>query len=376
MSDNTSPEAIKRDFPGKSQPGRSPVGVILLVLLAIAAGLGYWLWQQSSTLAEIKGEYAALESRSNAISSLQQSQEELQRTRKQQQEQLQQLNESGLQLQGAQQQLQSNVQQQVQVALNSLNEQSTRLNKLGEDIASLRNRVADLGSGAVRVQVIAEALGLLRLADQRLQVAQDVETAIVLTGNADELLSKLNDAAVGTVRSQLARDANALDVARQQDGRALYQQLSEAISKLGSLSAVSKTAVQSTTLQTQPSTEASAGWFSRLLSFIGQYFVITQRDAVITPLLSPEQSWLVRKSVELQLQQARLAALQCDAQVYRSALQDAETAVREALQGDNKEALLKQLKLLQELPPRNAIPSLTASITALQQLQTRAGTTQ
>jgi len=85
--------------------------------------------------------------------------------------------------------------------------------------------------------------------------------------------------------------------------------------------------------------------------------------------LSPVQDWLIRKSIALQLQQAQLAALEGNAEVYKVALTEARAALAANLQGNNKEALLAQLETLAAAVLRAQPPTLAASIAALQQLQ-------
>jgi len=133
---------------------------------------------------------------------------------------------------------------------------------------------------------------------------------------------------------------------------------------------VSKTASNDTSVRApNTGTPAEPGWINHTLDFLGQYFVITQRDAAITPLLSPEQIWFIRKSIELQLQQARMAALNNDPALYKMSLAEAQAAISDSLQGSSKEALLKKLVELQAATLRPGVHSLAASISSLQQLQ-------
>ena len=115
--------------------------------------------------------------------------------------------------------------------------------------------------------------------------------------------------------------------------------------------------------------QADAGWWERIKGFFGQYFVITHRDAPVTPMLTQQQSWLIRKSIELQLQQARLAALNGDAALYESSLVEAEAAISDTLQGEGRDALLQKLKSLESASVRGNMPSLAQSLAAVQLLQ-------
>ncbi len=381
MSDNLSTDSIRKDFGvNTAKPARAGARLLLLLLVVATVALGYFSWQQQQTVAGMQSGYQTLSVAASTISSLQQAQgrqdknqQELDQRLKLIEQELQQLQSVQQQLGSSQQQAQLAVQQQMQMTLNSVNEQSGQLNNMAQEIRALRGKVADSGAGALRSQILAEALGMLRLADLRLQVAQDFDSAIALVRNSDGMLAKLSDAPVAALRTQLAEDLNALQAAQQGDAHKVYQQLSEAITQLGSLTAVSKTASNDTAMKAAADTKpAEPGWLNSTLGFLGQYFVITQRDAAITPLLTPEQSWYIRKSIELQLQQARMAALNSDAALYKSSLTEAQVAISETLQGEGKDALMKKLSSLQAVTLRSGIHSLAGTIQSLQQLQVQA----
>jgi len=375
-SDNTTAEAIKRDFSktAASSSGGSSGLILALVFVAACGGIGYFLWQQHQELNTMQADYQTLSSAAATIDTLQQTQQQLLKTEQMHDQQVQQLGVSQQQLQTAQQQAQSGVQQQLQMALGNLNEHNGQLLKLNDEVATLRSKVAETPAGALRAQILAEVAGLLRLAEQRLQVAQDLDSAVAIVRNSDALLARLNDAAIAPLRNSLAGDLAALQAAQQNDVHKLYADLGDAIAALSALLPVSKTAITDPELKTNVAADSGEQhWWNRVLGFISQYFVVTHRDNAITPMLTPEQSWLIRKSIELQLQQARLAALNGDDTLYKATLKEAQAAITDNLQGDGKSALLAKLKALETAPLRSNIPSLTASLVAVQQLQGPAG---
>lgn len=374
----TSTSEIRRDFRPASQPSRAGGRLLLLLVIATAA-LGYFSWQQQQTLDVLQGTLQGQGNPATALAAIGQAQQQSDKAQQLLDQQLKLMDQNLQQLQNVQQQLgvsqqqvQASVQQQVQMAVNSINEQSTELNRLSQEVGNLRGKVAVNDSGALRAQTLAEALGMLRLADLRLQVAQDFDAAITLVNNANALLARLNEPGVIALRGQLTTDLSALQAAQQVDVHKVYQRLGEAAAQLGSLNAVSRTAVNDTTVKpVKGDKPAEPGWFNQARDFLGQYFVITQRDAAITPLLSPEQAWYIRQSIELQLQQARMAALNGDAPLYKTALMEAQAAITLNMQGEGKDALLKNLHALETAPLRSGVPSLAAGIGALQQLQTQ-----
>ncbi|MES2604445.1 MAG: uroporphyrinogen-III C-methyltransferase [Pseudomonadota bacterium] len=381
MTDSNNNETIFVES-RRAEPPRSRTGILTLLLLTpvALAALGWFSWQQHQTLTALQADYQNLTSTAGQVSSLQQTQSSFNDSQQRLDQQvslveqgLQQLQSAQQQLSTSQQQVQSSMQQQLQMTLTSLNDQSGQLNMIDQELASLRTRVANTGAGAIRAQLLAEVQGMLRLAEQRLRIAQDVESAIVIVRSADGLLAQIGDADVAAIRGQLTGDLAALQAVQQVDVYKLHAQLGEAIEQLASLTAVSKSAVDDMQVDAPMSTTPpEPGWVDQTMDFLGQYFVVTQRDSAITPLLSPEQVWFIRKSIELQLQQARLAVLSGDAALFKVALTEAQSAITANLQGRDKEALLSALNEMEAAQLRPQLPSLTATLAAVQQLQTSA----
>lgn len=357
----------------ESRPAASiGAGIKLLVLLSwlLLAAIGWFGWQQQQTISALDARLAALAGASGEVGNLQQAQRQFDALQQQLDQQVQQLGQNLQQLQGSQQQAQTTVLQQLQMTMSSLNEQSLQLNQLGSEVDSLQARVADDGSAALRAQLLTEAGGMLRLAELRLQVAQDADTAATLVRSTDAVLAQVDDPAVTGLRSRLANDLGSLQAAAPVDVMALYRQLGDAIVALDSFTAVSTMPVAD--LQVTPVDDglpAEPGWLNQAADFLGQYFVLTKRDDTIAPLLSPQEDWLIRKSIALQLQQARLAALEGNETLYKVVMTEARSALTTNLQGANKQSLLMQLEKLTAAPLRTQVPSLAESIAALQELQ-------
>lgn len=352
--------------------GSTGAGIKLLVLLSwlLLAAIGWFGWQQQQTISALDARLAALAGASGEVGNLQQAQRQFDTLQQQLDQQVQQLGQNLQQLQGSQQQTQTTVMQQLQMTMSSLNEQSLQLNQLGSEVESLQARVAGGSSAALRAQLLTEAGGMLRLAELRLQVAQDADTAATLVRSTDAVLAQVDDPAVAALRSRLASDLAALQANTVVDVLALYRQLGDVIAALDSLTAVSTMTVAD--LQVTPVDDGrpvEPGWFNQASDFLGQYFVLTKRDDTIAPLLSPQEDWLIRKSIALQLQQARLAALEGNEALYKVAVIEARSALTTNLQGANKQSLLAQLESLTAVPLRTQVPSLVDSIAALQQLQ-------
>lgn len=363
--------------PAKTPRRSTGVGTVLLIPLTLAvAGLGYFLWQQRESVETLQKQVDAL-AQANAgageqTSTLATTQQQLQQSVQVLQSALDQLQGTQQQVLTTQQQQQSNVQQQLQTVSSTVNGQTAQLVNLEREVSALAMRLAEAGEAVIRDQALAEVQGMLRLAEQRLQVAQDVGTAVSLSRTSDELLSKIPEPAIAALRTQLQADMAALQAVTPVDVLAVHQQLGEMITQVDSLTAVSSTAQNTLSVPaSEPAAETTEeqSWIDDTVDFLGQYFVITQRDAPITPLLSPEQDWLVRKNVALKLEQARLAVLARDTALFRSMIADARDAIETGLAGESKAPLLSALTDLSGLDLQMTLPSLSSTLAAVEQLR-------
>jgi uroporphyrin-III C-methyltransferase len=347
------------------------------ISLVAVAGLGYLYWQQQVSINRLQAELQTLAASGSQAASRQEQQAlalQLSELATQQQS-LEKAASDTLNAQqqfiSTQQQMQLGMQQQLQMTSLSLAEQATQLAMLNDELTNVSALISVNGQQTLRPQVLAEVLSMLRIAELRLQLTQDVNVAATLLRSADALLARLSEPGVAALRSQLANDLVALQAVNTVEGTALYQQLNTAIAQQQALGVESKTAPTHLEVPalTPPFVAINTTWWETVKNFVSRYFVVTQRDQVITPLLSPEQTWLVHKSVELQLRQAQAAVLNGEQALFQTTLQAAASAIEASLQGEGKAALLTELQTLQTLTLRPPLPSLVARISSVELLQ-------
>lgn len=358
--------------------GSSTGGIFVGLLFVAVAGIGYFGWQQRQNVASLQQQYDSLAQANSGVDeqadSIANAQQQLQQSVASLQAALEQLQASQQQVLAAQQQQQTSVQQQLQTISTTVGNQTAQLANLEREVGTLGNRLAETGDAVIRDQVLAEVEGILRLAEQRLQVARDVTTAQSLLRTSDELLSRVAEPEVAALRTQVQGDIAALQAVMPVDVLVLHEQIGTLIVQLDGLHAVSATAQNDLSVpstEAEPETGAEPGWFDETVDFLGKYFVITQRDAPITPLLSPEQDWLIRKNIALKLEQARVAALARDTTLFRSMLVDAQAGIEMGLDGEGKVALLAALADLAGIELQTALPSLANTLAAVQLQQGR-----
>jgi len=277
------------------------------------------------------------------------------------------------------QQSEARLQQELASASDRLAAQNEQLLALERELAATNRRLgASTAPGLGNPQLLlAEAEAVLRLARERLLVARDTRSALRLFTAADALLRQTNDTSALGARELLAQELASLRALPEVDVQGLYLQL-------GALAArIEDFAVQSAAAAfriEQPPAEAApaTSWYAGLSDTLARYFVVTRAETAVQPLLSAEQQYLLRRGIQLRLEQARLALLRGQPEIWRSALGEALSEVSRWLAEDDsgsRARLQQELQQLRETPIDLVIPPLDATLRALQQLQQASGDT-
>ncbi len=339
----------------------------VLVVIAVVV-LGNLYWQQHNQLATLQTSTALLTQQSAAnngqFSTLQQGQQQL---------------EQSLVVAQQQDQNQQQVQQQTQVLLVQAN---TQISSLTAQLASMNQQLL-LAQQAIRNQrnntssevLLSEAISMLQLAEQRLLMAHDVNTAITLLQEADGLLKQINSPALASLQNNLAADLLTLQALTIINVEALYQQLAAVSAEVEVLTMVSGSdnpgfLVPETT--GAPTTLKENGWIDSALSVLSEYFVVTRQDVAVSPLLTAEQQFLLRKTIGLQLTSAQLSLLNSQQVVYEAALAAAQAGITRWIENSDsrKISVLAELEVLRTSPITNEMPAINLSQQAIKLVET------
>ncbi|HHC72399.1 MAG TPA: hypothetical protein ENK54_05815 [Thiotrichales bacterium] len=282
---------------GPTPSGRAPLLLLTLGLLLMAGGAGYLAWsdrQQGRALDGIEGRLAALEG------SIRQ--------------------ESG-RIDG----LQATLEESRRGNLSRLEALEQRLSALVTAHTTLEQAVVALGrknQAAEGDWSLAEVEYLLLVANRRLQLARDVETAIRALLDADRRLRDMADPKLLTVRNAIAKALTRLRAVPRVDVSGLALELENLARQAAGLTP--RSAQPRALLERLSRTEESAappdegsavepekslaGLWEQLRSLV----VIRRHDQPITPMLAPEQMELVRQILRLRLEAARSDLLAAD----------------------------------------------------------------
>lgn len=327
----------------KNNGGRL-LATILLLLLVAALVAGGWYGSQW-----ILAERASLQTRLQAQESrLQDLRAELQR-----------LQETGAD------------QDALAAVANAASAEDAALDERMIRLETAMNDLRDAAEGGRRALMQAEVEYLLRIAADELYLGTDVEAALYALQAADERLRQLGDPRFNPVRELIADHLAQLNAVSIPDipGMAF---------KLGSLQRTVEELplAQQRYAETQAETEASigdSGWWQRFKSGLDRLYgklVVLQPAEPPKPLLSPEDSFFLRRNLELQFATARAALLRQDAKSYRQSLEMARRWLAEYFDQDDAQvqALLADLNGLLAINLQPELPDVTTALTTFREI--------
>ncbi|WP_163578096.1 uroporphyrinogen-III C-methyltransferase [Halomonas faecis] len=255
----------------------------------------------------------------------------------------------------------------------ALDELEARFNDYRGEIDGTLDRVLDELSSEqepdAREWLHAEAAYLLRLASQRLQLERDVEGAIALLETADERLSEADNPALLSVRRSIASEIAILEGVPQVDRSGIYLALNAQQERLAQLPLSRE--LEEIPARSGMQEAPSGGWQQQLSRFgeeLKDLVVIRHHDQALESLISPEQESYLRQSVRLVLEQAQLALLKEEQDLYEASLDKALALIDGyyATEREEVQAVTDRLEALEKETIRPELPDISGSHEALE----------
>lgn len=253
----------------------------------------------------------------------------------------------------------------------------SRIAALASSTASVEQRLEAAPTGPVVQEWLwTEAEYLLRLANQKLTLQGDGDSALLILTTVDEMLRNADDPAVLGVRDALAGEMLALRSMDYVDVAGLYVRMNNLLPLIDRLSLrdslVQNYSAQLAMQQTQ-APEADAGFGARTLQLLDSIFVWQQWDVAPEALLPPQQEATLKQNLRLMLEQAQLALLMAEPEVYRSSLEKGRdwTTRYFAIDTGAGRTLGQELEALAAATVAQARPDISGSLALLQQANAR-----
>ncbi|QTP56746.1 hypothetical protein HNO51_19920 [Billgrantia sulfidoxydans] len=219
-----------------------------------------------------------------------------------------------------------------------------------------------------REWIHAEAAYLLRLANQRLQLERDVEGAKALLRTADARLNEADNPALLSIRRAIASELAILDGVPQVDRTGLYLALDAQQQRLAQLPLSRE--LEEIPARSGIEEAPSGGWQDQLSRFgqeLKELVVIRHHDEALEGLITPEQESYLRQSARLVLEQAQLALLKEEQELYEASIDKALALIEGYYDTERSEvqAVVERLRALKGETIQPELPDISGSQQAL-----------
>lgn len=226
----------------------------------------------------------------------------------------------------------------------------TELQKILKQLAHNTDAIARLPGAERQDWLVAEVEYLLRLAGQRLQLERDVQGAISMLTAADQVLLEIDNPSLNPVREQIAVDVLALRKVPSVDRSGAVLRLQALQDAIDDLPWQLRPHFEWVPAVQQAPNAAAEAWYWQLWHSvqdgIGQVVRIRRHDLPLDTPMSQDQAYYLQQGMRLMLEQAQVALLRRDQQLYDHSLlrvsewldhylaseNDSTTAVRTGLQ--------------------------------------------
>ena len=279
----------------------------------------------------------------------------------------------------------SSTQREFETRINQLGQQlQATKNQLSEEIQARKNERSEHQAVNAALQSITEKLGrnsvawrmaeveyLLTVANHRLSLAQDRQTAISIFETADSRLEAIADPSLLKVRREIASELTALRAMPVVDIPGLALQigsLAESVEQLP-LMDQKRLAVASEKREGTSSVEwqeiPSVVWKD-----IKSLVQVRRHQQPTEPLLAPQQAWFLYQNLQLKLEQARLAVLKQNTAVFAQSLEEVSQWLSSYFEAESAAVISMQetVKNLRTVELQPTIPDVSGSLRELRLL--------
>jgi uncharacterized protein HemX len=263
------------------------------------------------------------------------------------------------------------LQSRLEALTSSTQNTATQLTQLRSELAALTDNFGDLHTRAEQAQRIAEhseTLYLLRLANDQLHLARDLDNAIDTLAAAETILRTSGEAALAAIHQQVLAQLTQLRALPRSEVARIRQQLAAAEQQVNSLP------LAGLATNITAGTELSASGFTRAWAVVkrgmASLFVIKKTDVEVSAFIGADEQAMRRRHLQLLLLNARQATYLYDQSGYANALNDSLHWLDQNFDRTDPAVsrLRTQLNTLAQQNMAPPLPDLTPSIQALTRL--------
>lgn len=271
----------------------------------------------------------------------------------------------------------ANIEERERKAREALEQRLAALDEVPKQVQELASATEELrgrAEGPERAWSRAEAMYLLELAQRRLTLNRDVDTAIVALEAADARLASLRDASFAPVRQQIARELQALRAIQLPDVTGITARVASLEARVAELPLKGIVVAEPSAANTA---ELPKGFFARAWAILGNSISnlirVREVDNDAGSIVTKEEALLRREHLRLFLFAARTALARHDEAAYQNALASARTWLGEAFDVSHPtaRAFLNEIHALEPIDIDPPLPELSGSNNVLRRLMPR-----
>ncbi|MBI3188941.1 MAG: uroporphyrinogen-III C-methyltransferase [Gammaproteobacteria bacterium] len=241
--------------------------------------------------------------------------------------------------------------------------------KTSQTIQDMAQQALDLGNRRQKDWILSEADYLIRIANHRLQISRDINSAIAALQAADQALHETGDLSLLVVRQQLTKDLTALKAIRQIDIDGLVLSLNQMSDQVINLPMKSIDDEIREQLPDTPATDKTdASLSDKILDTIKSIGDIKIHHRGVSPATTEQRHYRNERMLINHLTSARLAALRFDTTQFIYDINIAEQTLKKDYDlNDNRVSqMLKELSALSKIELAPVLPDITKSWRLLQ----------
>lgn len=252
---------------------------------------------------------------------------------------------------------------------------NTEIANLQQQLIALQQAQSLASKDANLEWKILEAEYLLGIASQKLQLQDDVTSAIALLEKADAALLASGSNSVFEARQAIADDLSSLREITPIDSSGIFLRIDALIDQVSSVDLLASMRDRFQSGQRSESQAVTAevdgsGAIDSTLDFLSSVFVWRERDNESVAMIAPGQDTLIKQNLQLVLEQVQLALLLRDAELYRHNLENGIDGLSRYTAQDSAltQSLLSSLNELLEIDIDPPLPTLESALNAVNQL--------
>jgi len=276
----------------------------------------------------------------------------------------------------------SNNQRGFATRINQLEQQlQTTKNQLSAEVEARKTEQSEHQAVNAALQSITEKLGrntiawrmaeveyLLTVANHRLALAQDQQTAITVFETADSRLEAIADPSLLKVRKEIANELTALRAMPKVDIPGLALQIGSLAETVEQLPLMDKKRLAVASEKRESA--SSVAWQEIpgvMWSDIKSLVQVRRHQQPTEPLLPPQQAWFLYQNLQLKLEQARLAVLKQKTAVFVQSLEEASQWLSSYFEAESAAVvnMQKTVESLRTIELQPTIPDVSGSLREL-----------